>query len=500
MELRIDPHSCLATLLVSLGLAPLAACDRSPDADTTDETEPLPKAHRNRKRKPVKKRATEPKKRNGGKFACNQSFPMKLGGKPTGIELCAGGYHHRSKAVACTSQLPRERGCGATSGYCRKDEDCTANPHGFCRGRSTRSWLVPSRTIPSGFCACDYGCLTDAECRPGTICVCDAPVGRCVESTCKTDDDCDPDMLCAESRSDSGTLRFACQKAGDECIKDADCTPGKHCRLDGAIRRCRERAPIAIPGRPFLVDDVATTASAAARSDWLAEPVAVAQLSPEERTRVAEYWTQAGLMEHASVAAFARFALQLLAQGAPAELVAGAQAAALDEIRHARACFSLASAYAGAPVGPGPLAMANVSIEASAAVVLRAVIREGCIGETVAALAAAEAAACAEGRLAELLAGIADDELRHAELAWRYAAWALSRHPELDAVLTEEIAAALAEPRSCNASPGLPLHGMLDGAHQRAVRRHALEDVIAPCAAALRGRARQAGSQSLRTC
>jgi hypothetical protein len=73
-------------------------------------------------------------------------------------------------------------------------------------------------------------------------------------------------------------------------------------------------------------------------------------------------------MEHASVAAFARFVLELLSAGAPLELVEGAGDAMRDELRHTQICFGLASAYAGAPIGPGPLdttgALEPVSFEA----------------------------------------------------------------------------------------------------------------------------------------
>jgi hypothetical protein len=48
--------------------------------------------------------------------------------------------------------------------------------------------------------------------------------------------------------------------------------------------------------------------------------------------------------------------LHLAALGAPASLVELAHLAALDEIRHARRCFALASAYAGRVWTPGPIA------------------------------------------------------------------------------------------------------------------------------------------------
>ncbi len=51
--------------------------------------------------------------------------------------------------------------------------------------------------------------------------------------------------------------------------------------------------------------------------------------------------------EHASVAAFARLAIDRMIHGAPAELVDAAHVAARDEIRHAQQCYGIASAFAG---------------------------------------------------------------------------------------------------------------------------------------------------------
>jgi lysozyme family protein len=50
-------------------------------------------------------------------------------------------------------------------------------------------------------------------------------------------------------------------------------------------------------------------------------------------------------------------------------------------------CFALAGAYAGAPLGPGPIPIEGALGRASLAAIAAAV-REGCIGQTVAALAA----------------------------------------------------------------------------------------------------------------
>ncbi|HEU4410347.1 MAG TPA: hypothetical protein VFS43_34150, partial [Polyangiaceae bacterium] len=80
-------------------------------------------------------------------------------------------------------------------------------------------------------------------------------------------------------------------------------------------------------GRPFRVEGVNRLAPLAARGDWSLPPAAaegVDALPAPLRAELGAYWARLGQMEHASVAAFARFALHLLALGAPSELVAGA--------------------------------------------------------------------------------------------------------------------------------------------------------------------------------
>src|SRR5262245_889099 len=111
-------------------------------------------------------------------------------------------------------------------------------------------------------------------------------------------------------------------------------------------------------GRPYLVDGAPRVASAARRADWLspieaagadfvrdfeeADPSALdvarreQPVDPTTRAALAAAWLRDAQMEHASIASFARFTLELLAVGAPAELVADSQRASLDEIEHAR--------------------------------------------------------------------------------------------------------------------------------------------------------------------
>jgi hypothetical protein len=241
-------------------------------------------------------------------------------------------------------------------------------------------------------------------------------------------------------------------------------------------------------GRPYTVGDAAVTAPRAHRAGWAGgDAPRSAGLSAAERVALAEAWTRDALMEHASIASFGRVALELLAFGAPAELVEDAHRAAVDEARHARLCFELASGYAGERIGPAPFPFGGaVALAPDLATFARGVVREGCVGETVAAMLAAEQLAGAtDPAVRAALEVIAADEARHAELAWRTVAWLLGCGGETvrEAVL-DELARASASLSIPTDGPDAPAHGRLSGADARATTARALAEVVEPCARA----------------
>ncbi|HEX5101123.1 MAG TPA: hypothetical protein VFV94_16545, partial [Polyangiaceae bacterium] len=97
--------------------------------------------------------------------------------------------------------------------------------------------------------------------------------------------------------------------------------------------------------------------------------------------RRAMAWAKAGAEEHASVASFARLALSLMALGAPTELLTGVQRAALDEVRHAEACWALARHFGAGDVTPGAFPFGGpVEVRVTLAELAYAATREGCLG------------------------------------------------------------------------------------------------------------------------
>ena len=124
--------------------------------------------------------------------------------------------------------------------------------------------------------------------------------------------------------------------------------------------------------------------------------------------------------EAASVYAFAALARELARLGAPAHLLARIRAAAADEVRHADAVARLVADRGGACRRPARQPFAERSAREIA--VENAV--EGCVRETWAALLAAhQARHAADPQVRATMRAIADDEARHAELAWAIDAW-----------------------------------------------------------------------------
>ncbi len=259
---------------------------------------------------------------------------------------------------------------------------------------------------------------------------------------------------------------------------------------------CYQWHVLCVGGRPLRGPEGPVTAAPARRDDWIAPEGAVdaRALAPALREALAAHWDREAAFEHASVAAFARASLALLAVGAPSSLVAATHAAAIDEVEHARLAYSLASAHGGAGRGPGPLPAIAFPSAPSLPDLAEETLLDGCAGEAVEALALREAAAAAEDpAMRAALERIAGDEERHAELAFRTVAWALGagraevapRLAEAIATLRGELAGGEEAGPAGDDGVDLSAYGVLGEAAQRAIRRRGLAEVVIPCAEAM---------------
>ena len=91
-----------------------------------------------------------------------------------------------------------------------------------------------------------------------------------------------------------------------------------------------------VVGRPLTVDGEVRTGGLGSATGWRSDlAIDASQLNDTMRAQVAAWWADAGEHEHASIASFSRFLLDLMALGAPRELVVGTTQAIDDEVRHA---------------------------------------------------------------------------------------------------------------------------------------------------------------------
>ncbi|HEY5955434.1 MAG TPA: ferritin-like domain-containing protein, partial [Polyangiaceae bacterium] len=295
---------------------------------------------------------------------------------------CSEGYTHRTDISDCTSELPRPTTCGASvsPGGCQSDAECKDRANGYC-----------TPALPSSSCYCNYGCVRDSDCAAGQICECGDPVGHCVESKCSSDADCNGG-LCAsyDVNPGCGGVAFACTSALDACTGGAQCAGG-YCAMGASGFRVCANVSCAI-GRPFLVAGEDRRAVIIERSDWSESSGAMlrAGLSSEQAARLGQHYSMIAQMEHAAVAAFARLLLELIGQGAPADLIERVILAQADEARHAKLAFGLASELLGKNIGPGSLPLTDAKLGASLEELAYNTVLEGCVGETIAALEAAE--------------------------------------------------------------------------------------------------------------
>jgi len=182
------------------------------------------------------------------------------------------------------------------------------------------------------------------------------------------------------------------------------------------------------PGRPFRRRGRPQRAEVCASRDWCGSPPLIPLPDADERARRAAQWTNAARAEHASIASFCRTALDLLALGAPPDLIERVLQAAMEEVTHARLSFSLASAYTGAPISAGEFGAAADGRAPSRLAFAATSIADGWVNEGISsasALASAREAEHAEER--EALTLIAADEARHAMIGRDLARWALGR-------------------------------------------------------------------------
>ncbi|OJH35312.1 ferritin-like domain-containing protein [Cystobacter ferrugineus] len=136
------------------------------------------------------------------------------------------------------------------------------------------------------------------------------------------------------------------------------------------------------------------------------------------------HFAQAAHLEAASIQAFLRLREELAQHGADESLRTAALASAVDEVMHTDVSTRLARRFGAEPPRPQvetrpPRSLFEVALEN---------IVEGCTRETYGALVAHyQALHARDAEIRGIMARIAEDETRHAELSWAIDRWAHER-------------------------------------------------------------------------
>jgi len=162
------------------------------------------------------------------------------------------------------------------------------------------------------------------------------------------------------------------------------------------------------------------------------------QLSVDELRAGYAEWLQQGLAEHASIASFSRFSLDLISLAAPSFLIELVHQASLDEIRHSKIAFDLANMFLSAMgdehehhgkcVNPAMIATHHINVDANCHRILTDLINGGCFNELVSALQSLTDAKNLKSK--QLLYSVAMDEVKHCSLAWIAMTWILDNYQE----------------------------------------------------------------------
>lgn len=344
---------------------------------------------------------------------------------------------------------------------------CFAYEEPRCLDSPTGDPVPPPTPINS----CDFGCTSwydgcnNCGCQNGQITF-------CTEMYCE---------VYEEPRCNDGP--GGC-KNDDECLRDN----GGPCDWWGGCYA--GECSCAVPGRPYYnspeEDEPMMAPLLEGPSEWnTSGTLKIGSVNPN--AEVAEQWAKAALAEHASIASFSRFSIELMALGAPADLLDAAHQAAIEEVEHAMASFEIASAYGGVPVGPGKFPAHEIEIKDDLPALVERVLREGIIGETTSSVIAQFKFENAEGAVKYALESIAFEEGSHAALAMDTLRWAATIDQD---VVNNAVLAVIPDSCSKTGQPPsdfgpLTAFGLLSDEAERWVREFAWNDVVVPALRAL---------------
>ncbi len=202
----------------------------------------------------------------------------------------------------------------------------------------------------------------------------------------------------------------------------------------------------------------------------------------------AEQWRAMAVEEYESIAAFGELALDLMAAGAPAELITRCHRAALEEAGHTQACLEVATLLDGreGAVAARPPGNTRRRPRWRRALLVRLAVEsylDGCIGEGSAArVLGALVAEARHPEVREVLRVLAREEMGHARLGRDVVRWCRAAGGP---VVDRALALTCRRPRSAplpGAGANLREYGVADAALRQTARERATATALAELA------------------
>ena len=167
------------------------------------------------------------------------------------------------------------------------------------------------------------------------------------------------------------------------------------------------------------------------------------KLAPEVRAELARIWGERIPTEYRSITGFSTLSFDLIAAGAPVDLVAVCHRVAIDELRHTELAVKMVEIYGGERPSL-PRELSSLPADESLTVVAqacRSAILISCLGET---FACTELAMLRDRAVDPVVEGVLrvflSDEIVHARVGWAYLAHAFKT---ADAVTRKQVAEAI---------------------------------------------------------
>jgi hypothetical protein len=222
------------------------------------------------------------------------------------------------------------------------------------------------------------------------------------------------------------------------------------------------------------------------------EQTTAGELTDAERARLAETWRRRAAAEYLAITTFAVLAIDLVAAGAPADVVSHCVRSQLDEIRHAELAIRMHEIYGGKRIQP-PAGMSNLPDDRKMPKLHQAAANTllvSCVSETYATTVLTATRDITTDPVAlAVLTSIYSDEVMHARMGWSYLRYAIEKGGDgvikaaaaMVPVALRGVANVIERERPIGeVTEAIRKHGLMTAAEERVIYSGCVREVLVP--------------------